>query len=60
MDILNANDVNTWVANVLTKNMVKLVLHSKEFKIIFDEIKRDCLEKVEASFTPMDAQGICD
>ena len=52
--------MNTCVAKVLTKNMVKLALQYKKFKTISDEIKRDCMEKVGASFTPMDAQGICD
>ena len=60
VDMLNANEVNTCVAKVLTKNMVKSALQSKKFKTISDEIKRDCVEKVGASFTPMDAQGICD
>lgn len=60
VDILNGDEVNPCIANVLTKNMIKSALQSEKFKKIFDDIKRDCVEKVGASFTSLDAQGICD
>ena len=60
MDILNNNEVNPCITNVLTKNMIKLALQSAKFKTIFYDIKRDCVEKVGASFRSLDAQGICN
>ena len=60
VDMLNDDELNPCVANVLTKNMVQSALQSRKFKLISDEIKRDCMEKVGASFTTVDAQGICD
>ena len=60
VDVLNGNEVNPCIANLLTKNMVKLALQSRKFKTISNDIKRDCMEQVGASFTSMDAQGICN
>lgn len=60
VDMLNGDEVNPCIANVLTKNMVKFVLQSKKFKRISDDINRDFMDKVGASFTSLDAQGICD
>ena len=55
VDVLNGDEVNPCIANVLTKNMVKSALQSRKFKTILDDIKRDCMEKVGASFTSLDA-----
>ena len=60
VDMLNGDEVNPCVANVLIKVMVKSMHQSRKFKTIFDEIKRDCVEKFGVSFITVDAQGICD
>ena len=58
--LINGDKMNPCFANVLTKNMVKSALQSRKFKTISNEKKRDCVEKVGTSFTPVDAQDICN
>lgn len=54
------NTVDPCIAQVLSKEQVKVALHSKKFKSICDDMQTENMEKVCESFTATDTQGLCD
>ena len=52
--------VDPCIAHVLSKEQVRVALHSKKFKSLCDDMQTKNMEKVCESFTATDTQGLCD
>ena len=54
------NTVDPCIAQVLSKEKVRVALYSKKFKSIYDDVQTKNMEKVCESFMAIDTQGLCD